>query len=56
MFGNTTRDKKQKAVTIQQLFFFLEGHIEPMVHSLADLVLHPETKESVFLFVVFCTG
>jgi len=56
MFGNTTRYEKQKSATVQRLFFILAAHPEPMVRCLADLVPHPETQESVFRFVVFCTG
>jgi len=56
MFGNTTRYEKQKSATIQRLFLILTAHPEAMVRCLADLVPHPETQESVFWFVVFCTG
>jgi len=56
MFSDTTRYKKQKSATIQRLFLILAAHPEAMVRCLADLVPHPETQESVFWFVVFCTG
>jgi len=56
VFGNTTRCEKQKSATIQRLFLILAAHPEAMVRCLANLVPHPETQESAFRFVAFCTG
>ena len=56
LFGNTTRYEKQKGASVARFFSILASHPESMVRSLADLIPHPETGDTVPRFVVFCTG